>query len=471
MARIPLTEEIIVELKAEQERTGVRPPTVVKLMGPGAPTDRTLYSWINKETRYVDPEKLYMVLGVWRALPDNPSVPITKEIHARLVAERERTGIGSTNLFKQSSEPPPEGLTSGVVETWVQKRTKKALQSHLDYVFAEYATWGPVTSEDVTIIQEEMERTGLNVVTTARLIEEKKIDGPSHTLLGRWLRGTAPTPKRKKVENLLRFLQSVPDGYVKTEKKETKRPGYQPLTKELTEELTRELDRIAMKPSPFLNLLYTEWGLRLDLGVFKRWLEGTAKLVKKRHLYEVLGYLKNLPDGYGGGDKTYIPLTPEMLAGIRRHKERSGAGPTKLAGLLRQFGVNLTPSRVHHILAGKSQTVRKGEIQPLLKILEDLPDKTPPKPKKQSISGGHRVKRRSTNPGYTKIPEQKIQEMRDHKERTGISAEKLLKFALGKPEFLDYHMVNNWIAGKTKTALPEWVDYVLNLWEARPPKK
>lgn len=71
--------------------------------------------------------------------------------------------------------------------------------------------------------------------------------------------------------------------------------------------------------------------------------------------------------------------------------------------------------------------------------------------------------------GRIKIPDSVRRMLEREQERTGLGAHGLLKGTReSRPEGLSGQVVNGWLTGKTRTAKPGHLEYVLKLWMERP---
>lgn len=69
-------------------------------------------------------------------------------------------------------------------------------------------------------------------------------------------------------------------------------------------------------------------------------------------------------------------------------------------------------------------------------------------------------------PNHRLITEAERAALRQHRERTGIGASRLLDGASDKPDGLTFPMVASWLSGKTKAADPAHLRYVLDRYAA-----
>ena len=133
-----VSEETLSELRKEKTRTGV---SARKLFESAAiiPEGLTVFH-IENLTRgllkRIRREYLEFVLSEWNKQADAPTrTPITSEMLAHMLKEKERTGIGPMALLHGTKKDRPQGLTTSLMDSWLAGRTKSARKDHLDFVF------------------------------------------------------------------------------------------------------------------------------------------------------------------------------------------------------------------------------------------------------------------------------------------------------------------------------------------------
>lgn len=86
-------------------------------------------------------EYLEFVLRQWEMQPDAPiRVPITPDILARMLQEKERTGVGPMALLHNTNKERPQRLTTSLIGSWLEGKTKSARKDHLAFVLRRWKT-------------------------------------------------------------------------------------------------------------------------------------------------------------------------------------------------------------------------------------------------------------------------------------------------------------------------------------------
>jgi hypothetical protein len=122
-------------------------------------------------------------LTIWRssaykALPafgSNGRIAITDTMHAALLAEMERTGVGYTTIFKKALNPPV-GLKAGAIQRWKVRKASTTDLAHWNWVVGAYKALPTIeitvnSKERIVITDEmrealasEMKRTGVGAI-------------------------------------------------------------------------------------------------------------------------------------------------------------------------------------------------------------------------------------------------------------------------------------------------------------------
>ena len=129
------------ELENEVARTGVGPTKLLKntrSLRPEGLNASIISNWINGNTKTLKKAHLEFVLSLWQSLPDGAErTEITPRIRNELLRHSERTGVGS-HAITTTNDDCPEGLTSGIIQYWLDGKIKSAKQEYLDYAIR---TW------------------------------------------------------------------------------------------------------------------------------------------------------------------------------------------------------------------------------------------------------------------------------------------------------------------------------------------
>ena len=132
------TPEILEELRAERQRTGVGPYALLRDRPdiPDGFSAHTARRFCGGRIRTIRCGHLQYLQRLWADLPDSEVIALTPEILASLQARIERTGKGPHAILRGVKDLP-DGLRSSIIRSWL-KGVKTARKDHLDYVFRCY---------------------------------------------------------------------------------------------------------------------------------------------------------------------------------------------------------------------------------------------------------------------------------------------------------------------------------------------
>lgn len=110
---------------------GLNPAEVTRWLDGTAKNFREYhFNWLNTRCKALaEAEKRY--------------VEITEELRAKLISERERTGIGQTELLREA-KGIPEGLNAPMIAAWINGTIQSARKDRLDWVLAQWESLVPV---------------------------------------------------------------------------------------------------------------------------------------------------------------------------------------------------------------------------------------------------------------------------------------------------------------------------------------
>lgn len=137
MTRVPLTDEIIANLKRMQKETGCGPSAVLSGAKdkPAGLSSGTIRTWIDGKVKTADEAHLVYTLKRWREI--TPRKPISPQILKTLHRERDRTGIAGKALLR-GIDKLPAGLAASTVNAWLSGSTTTACADHVDFVLTQY---------------------------------------------------------------------------------------------------------------------------------------------------------------------------------------------------------------------------------------------------------------------------------------------------------------------------------------------
>jgi len=216
----------------------------------------------------------------------------------------------------------------------------------------------------------------------------------------------------------------------------------------------------------------------LTIETVKGWIDGTIKQARQDHIDCVLNLWASLPDDnertFADGTvmtprasgshlpgNEWIYITPDFSRHLKSELARVGADPARLLAGRDDKPADLSPRIIHGLLYGHARTAHAGQWEYVRNLLLSLED------------GALRQERKSPAPyppRNPRIPEADLLALRQHRARTGIGGNSLLNGASDKPAGLSGPMVSTWLSGRTTTAIPEHVSYVLARYAAQPDK-
>lgn len=132
---IPLTDDIVQQLRAHQARTGIGPAQLLEDAEDKPPGLRTtdIRSWLAHRNKTAQKDLIDYVIRRWAAMPDQVVVPITPNMRDTLRREKQRTGLTLPNALVNRPDIP-DGLSVGMIHGWLYGQVKTARREYLDYV-------------------------------------------------------------------------------------------------------------------------------------------------------------------------------------------------------------------------------------------------------------------------------------------------------------------------------------------------
>lgn len=213
--RIALTPEMSAALRAQVQRTGVTPYTLLKRhLGPSHQIKQTqLYRWMRGAAKTVCPRRYGLVLERWESLPDRDGryVLSTPQILALLRKHRVRTGVGVAKLLSRRDDLP-EGLAIRQMENFYRGWVGKIRREHLDYVLDLWRAlpdreFVPLTPEILSTLRGHIARTGKGAHAILRGARGKP-DGLNAALIRSWLSGRA-SARKDQIDYVLKVYETL----------------------------------------------------------------------------------------------------------------------------------------------------------------------------------------------------------------------------------------------------------------------
>lgn len=138
---VEVTSKVLEDLHAHRKRTGVSSKALIKGKNDvpkGLNPDR-IENLLRGRFKKFSRQHLEYIFWCWETLPEKiQRIQITQDILKTLKNERERTGIASMALLWGTQKERPEGLSSTLINSWMEDRTKSARQDHIEYVLTKW---------------------------------------------------------------------------------------------------------------------------------------------------------------------------------------------------------------------------------------------------------------------------------------------------------------------------------------------
>lgn len=212
-----------------------------------------------------------------------------------------------------------------------------------------------------------------------------------------------------------------------------------------------------------------------------RWMTGLTTTAPKRHVDYMLTLWAEMPDDAGRlttnglpriwtrkNEEHFVPLTSDMVAELHAQLARTGLMPRELM----QSRSDAPDGFRYQVIGDWFHHRRKTVSQPLwdwvMNALRAHPDKgMTPKATPKSDTPKNAVAGRPT---YRAITDGERAMLIAHRDRTGLNPNELFKLTPSKPATLHANMVKAWMLNQTRSADPELMQYVLDLYASLPSK-
>lgn len=184
-----------------------------------------------------------------------------------------------------------------------------------------------------------------------------------------------------------------------------------------------------------------------------RWVSGLIKQGRSDHLNYVLSRYTALPDKSSTRSAEWFKYLPEMADQFCREMHRTGKTPMSLLHGLGDAPEGLNVQILESLYRRKTHFVRIDHWDFVLAHLVSLPGRAAPPDKRRYVSSHSR---------YPSISDDALAQLRHYRKRTGIGGDILLRLSSEKPEGLTARMISGWLTGATKSADPDYIEFVLN---------
>lgn len=327
---------------------------------------------------------------------------LTKQIRARILTERKRTGVGFTKLLRRAQNVP-DGLSSKLISTWLRE-VQTARSDHLNFVFDAYAALPPI----------EMAVPASNTVN---------VPSPQIERLGR----RVPVKRQKN--------------------------PMQPISDVQRKAMRDELKRSSLRYATIMTLIPSEFS-GVSLQMIKGWLNGSIAKARPEYWDCIMDVLKGLPD-------TSAPFSEDVIAASR--EARFASSQKKVPAKKKRTVIEPKPIKKTRMLHINDPTVTRPKARELnIRRLfcdltkESLPDKEPWKPIRNVSS-----RCRSYPKIYQPIDEKVYDQLHAEIRRTFVSPTLLLSYFESAPSGLPPHRVSEWMRLVTRSGERVYVEWVL----------
>ncbi|MBK9562689.1 MAG: hypothetical protein IPO54_06125 [Micavibrio sp.] len=176
------------------------------------------------------------------------------------------------------------------------------------------------------------------------------------------------------------------------------------------------------------------------------WLTGRVKSADAKHYKILVKIYKKLPDE----NENYAEISEELLLKFKKEKARTGVSAKKIFQTAENIPKGLTVFHVENLTRGLVKKTRREYLEFLLSEWKKYADA----------------------PIRISITSEMLAHMLQEKERTGIGPMALLHGTKkDRPQGLTTSLMDSWLAGKTKSARKDHLDYVFERWRKLPGSK
>lgn len=163
-------------------------------------------------------------------------ITVSRALRNKLLAEKERTGLGPMRLLRGARQEKPAGLTSKIIENWLNGSTQVVKSEHLNFVLKRFEQLAPdntaikITAEMRRKISSERTRTNISYTNLLKYNPDAPANLTSRRIMG-WINGSvARIPSHEfnfviSAYKMLPTLIQVEEGLVLLLRSERKRTG------------------------------------------------------------------------------------------------------------------------------------------------------------------------------------------------------------------------------------------------------
>lgn len=437
---VPLSVDMVAELQAERERTGIGPYRLHALLEDCPPDlkQKAIAHWLKGSRKKVRLKHYELVLNTWKRLPPEADeyVTLSPEIIAELLLHKKRSGASIRTLLTDSG-PLPHGLTTRGLEKWFYKkrRPKRVPREHYEFVLRSLKRlptnpFVPLTEDILKELKAYRERSSLGPIALLSRCPDAPEDLSCQTIEN-WFSRNVKRARKRHLDYVRRKWADMPA-----------RPKHVPVTDDVRQDLHRLHNASGIGPQALLRGA-TDKPDGLNASMILRWMNGKRKKTTApiTHLIYVLERWEV------AGRK--VPLTEVMIEELRFLMEKTGMGVQALFREARNRPPRLSNAMVNGWFSGKTRRVQLEHYEYVLNRLRRL--------ESEGI--------RNTRVPFT--PEM-LNALKRERKRTGISTTRLLSYSEDPPEGLTAAMITNWLMGVSRFVKREHYEFVLDLWKKLP---
>lgn len=209
-------------------------------------------------------------------------IKITSAIRAKLLAQKERTKVGTQKLLNEKKSLP-KGLSPAIVNRWLTGAIKSATKEHLDYVMSKWESLPSIAFDFIEITSEDFEKihtykklTNMGATTFLKKVKNIPADLTAEKI-NNWLSGNSKTVREDHLSFVLEKWKELAEG------NQTRIA----ITPEVLTRLIDYRDRGNLLPGHILKNA-SDKPKGLSAHIISTWLSGRVKRVRKDHLDYVL---------------------------------------------------------------------------------------------------------------------------------------------------------------------------------------
>ena len=229
------------------------------------------------------------------------------------------------------------------------------------------------------------------------------------------------------------------------------------ITKSIRQLLKSEIQRTRTPPFRMLRER-PDVPKHLSARVVNLWVRGQVVEADQFAIDYVLEAYRALPNYKDNANARWrptvaerMPLTPDMVSTIRRDMLRTGLTADDVCKLITP---PLRRSVITNWLSGRLRSVPAQQWRDILDALARVPS-APLLPQRESLKIKHRL---------PPISDKDLATLAELRRATGLTPAKLMKNATSKPLMLSPEIAAQWLTGRTRSADPTHVAYVIELY-------